>query len=79
MRRERTPLNIRSSLVRRRKRSPGHEIRVGNWTERDSEWERMDAIRLEMREDTRRVFGSEILERIKRRISSGSRVWSGSE
>lgn len=51
---------------------------MGNWREREWERERMDAIRLEMREEMRRVLGSVILERIRWRTSSG-RVWSRSE
>lgn len=57
----------------------GNERWVGNWRERDWEWERMDAIRLETREDARRVLGSVILERIRPMSSSGRRVGSGSE
>lgn len=51
---------------------------MGIWREREWERERMDAIRLEMREEMRRVLGSVILERIRWRTSSG-RVWSRSE
>lgn len=56
----------------------GKGIGVGNWREREWESERMDAIRWEMREEKRRDLGSETLERIRWRTSSG-RLWSRSE